>query len=109
MVLTVSVSTLGLGEPRKGLAEEVEGLGGSRREPLAGLGEDDLARAAEEERRAEPLLEQLDLVAHRRLGHPELFGGAGKAQAAGDGFEDADGGERAAAAWVMGISSTYAY
>ena len=42
----------------------------------------------------EPLLEQLDLVAHRRLGHPQLFRGTGKTEAPGDGFEDADGGER---------------
>ena len=101
MVLTVSVSTSGSANRAKVSRRRSKASVVSRREALAGLGQDDLARAAQEQRRAEPLLEQLDLVAHRRLGHAELLGGAGKAQAAGDGFEDADGGERAAGQWSL--------
>lgn len=63
---------LALGKARIRLAQQVERFGGPWGQPLAGLTEGQRPRLPQKERRAEPLLEQLDLVAHRRLGHPQL-------------------------------------
>jgi len=40
------------------------------------------------------VLQQLDLVAHRRLGHAQLLAGAGETHVPGGGLEDAQGIER---------------
>ena len=50
----------------------------------------DLSRPAQEQRHADAFLEQLDLIAHRGLGHAELGRGLGEAQLTRHGFEGAD-------------------
>ena len=47
----------------------------------AGAGELDMARAAQEQRRAEFVLERADLAADGRLGEVQFLGGGAKAQA----------------------------
>jgi hypothetical protein len=57
-------------------------------------------------RRAAP--RAADLIAHRRLGHAELGGGAGEVFVPRGGFEDLDGAEgREGGAWQKMISSAY--
>src|SRR6516164_3071648 len=77
----------------EGRAQQLEGLGGARRKAASGLGERDLARKAQEEGRANPLLQQLDLIADRSLRHAELVRGPGEAQMPRRRLEGADGGE----------------
>lgn len=60
---------------------------------MSRLGQRESARMPQEERRSQPVLQQLHLIADGRLRHPELGGGTGEAQLAGGGLEDADGGE----------------
>ena len=58
----------------------------------------DAALRAQEQARAEPLLERADVAAHRALRHRQLARGARDAAVAGDGLEGADGVERREAA-----------
>ena len=78
----------------EGGAELPERLAHGRRDAPPGIAQRDAARAAQEQGPADALLQELDLIAHRRLRHPELFCGARKAQMAGGGLEAADRGER---------------
>ncbi len=61
-------------------------------------GELDPARAAREERRAELVLEALDLAADRRLGDVQLVGGGAEAERPGDRLEGSQGAQRERAA-----------
>ena len=56
---------------------------------LARVGELEPARQAAEQALGEPVLEQLDLLAHRAGGDAELLAGAGEGQVTRDGEEDA--------------------
>ena len=94
MALIVSTPPASSPIAGEGRAQGVEGLAHRYRETLAGLGQAHLARHAQEQRRADPLLEQLDLIADRRLGHAQLLAGTGEAAEPGRGLEGADGRER---------------
>ena len=78
----------------EGLSHRVERARDLRRDPPPQIGEHDAAPAAGEQRGAQPLFEQLHLVAHRRLGHSQLLCGAREIAVPGSGFEHADGSER---------------
>jgi hypothetical protein len=84
----------GKSDRRHGLAQHGERFRHLRRQPLAGLRQADLARTAQEERLADILLQQLDLVADGRLRHAELLAGLREAAEPGGGFEDAQRVER---------------
>jgi hypothetical protein len=74
-----------------GFAHQGKRLAHRRRQSTAGFCQDDLARPSQEERHADPLLEYLDLVAHRRLGHAQLFGSLGETGVARGSLEGTDG------------------
>ena len=74
-----------------GLPQIVEGFGNLRRKFLPGLGQRDLPRLSDEERLADILLQQFHLIAHRRLGHAQLFAGLGEAQMPCGSFEHPQG------------------
>jgi hypothetical protein len=61
---------------------------------LAHLRQHDLFRLAQEQGHADPVLQQLHLIADGGLGHAQLGGGLGKALMARGGLEGTDGGER---------------
>ena len=73
-----------------------------RREPPARRGESDVPRLADEERLSQPVLQRLDLVADRGLGHAELLRGAGEAPVTGGRLEGANG-ARGRTAWAWSI------
>jgi len=78
----------------EGRAQAIKGIHHRRRQALARLGQHDAASLALEQGQAEPLLQQLDLIAHRRLRHAELGGGAGEAAMARRRLEGPDRTER---------------
>ncbi len=53
-----------------------------------------LTGQADEQRRSDPILQDLDLIAHGGLRHAELLGSAGKALMASRRLEDSDGTHR---------------
>ena len=65
-----------------------------RRDPRAGLGKGNATLLTVEQRHAQPFLEQLHLIAHRRLGHPQLFGRTGEIAVARRSLEHAYGSKR---------------
>ena len=83
-----------LAQRGKGGIQALERLAHLRRQPPAHLGQDDSTRLAQEQGRADPIFQQLHLIADGRLGHAELLGGLGEAAEAGGGLEGADGSER---------------
>ena len=68
--------------------ELVEGAPHRRHQELALVGQQQSPVEAPEQQRAEMLLQRLDLMADRGLGHVELVGGAGEAQMARRGLDD---------------------
>jgi hypothetical protein len=85
----ISVFDLPRRDRRHRLAEHGKSFRHLRRQPLAGVRQADLARAAQEKRLADILFQQLHLIADGRLRHAELFAGPGEAAEPGDGLEDA--------------------
>ena len=77
-------------------------LGYLRRQSLAGLAQDDLPWLAQEQRLAERLLQELDLVADRGLRHAQFVAGAGEAGMPGGRLEDAERIEREVARHLQG-------
>jgi len=71
----------------------VEAGGAGRRGASAGFGQRAPPLGAKEQRHAEALLEQFDLVADRSLGHSELGCRLGEALVARGGLEHPDGGQ----------------
>ena len=71
--LTVSTPSTSSCEAAERQPQPVERLGDPGRELTAQHGELHLPCGAKEKRRADPLLEQLDLIAHRGLGHAQLL------------------------------------
>jgi hypothetical protein len=78
----------------KALGEPVEGVGDDRRQPPSGLAQRHPPLRADEQRHSEPLLEQSDLVAYGRLGHPQLACREGEILVACGSLEHPDGGQR---------------
>ncbi len=74
-------------DPAEGLPQ-----GRRQRQPLVGQHQAPVRTA--EQGGAEALLQSLDLMADRRLGHAQLLGGAGEGQVAGRRLEGAQGVER---------------
>ena len=72
---------------RDALVDLLQGPHREGEEQLAGLGRDDLLADAVEERLADLVLELADLVRERRLGDVHALGGAGEAEALGEGDE----------------------
>ena len=64
--------------------DRVEDLPRPDQERLAGRGQLDLALVAQQQRRADLLLELADLLAQRRLGHVQALGRAAEVQLLGD-------------------------
>ena len=60
-------------------AQQLERFADGRRQLAARLGKRDLARTTQEERRANPVFQHLDLVADGGLRHSELIAGPGEA------------------------------
>jgi hypothetical protein len=84
----------GVRELRPGLAQRLEcGRGGLSQAPSGGGGRQPAA-AAGEQRRAQRILQQLDLPADRAMGHVQLLRGPRHAAQAGRGLEGAQGIER---------------
>ena len=81
-------------EAGKGVLQRLEGIGDQRRDPAPGLGQLHPPLHPREQGRAEPLLEDADLVGDRRLGHPQFARGLGEILMARGRLEDADGAER---------------
>ena len=75
------------GEQGGGLGEVVESVAQSGEGGLGGVGEEEAARGALEERSADIVLEILDLLRHRAWRHRELVGGAAEVEVAGRGLE----------------------
>jgi hypothetical protein len=76
------------------VAQHVECLADRDRQALARAGQLDPAGQPQEQGRADPLLEELDLVADRGPGGAQLLGGPGEAPEPGRRLEGADRGER---------------
>lgn len=73
---------------RNRLLQHLEGFRHLRRQPLAHFRQRDLPRPPQEQRFADVLLDHLDLVADRRLGHAQFRAGPGEAAEPGGGLED---------------------
>ena len=71
------------------IGHAVEGVAQIGQQRLAFAGDLEPARAAHEQRHAEPLLERLHLVADRRLGDVQLLGGVRETCVTGGGLEGA--------------------
>ena len=67
--------------------DRVEDLARAHEERRAGRGQLDLALVAQQQLRADLLLERADLLAQRRLGHVQALGRAAEVQLLGDGDE----------------------
>ena len=76
------------------VVETGEGVGDLRGQSSPGVGELDPARPAQEQRRAGPLLQHLDLVADRRLRHAEFSRRPGERPMPRHRLEGADGSQR---------------
>jgi hypothetical protein len=81
-------------DARESVGQAVERAGHERSDPPPRLGEGDPPLAAQEQRHPQSLLEQLDLIADRGLGHSELHRGLGEILVAGGGLEHSHGGQR---------------
>jgi hypothetical protein len=76
---------------REGIPQRFESFRYSRSE-LSPLGcQGHLARQADEQRRPDPILQDLDLIAHGSLRHAEFLGSAGKALMPSRRLENPDG------------------
>ena len=71
----------------RGVLDGVEDLARAHEERRAGRGQLDLALVAQQQRRADLLLELADLLAQRRLGHVQALRRAAEVQLLGDGDE----------------------
>jgi hypothetical protein len=74
----------------EGRVEQFESFRDRRSELAAGFCQRHLSRQAREERRADPVLQHFDLIAHGSLGHAEFLGRAGEALMARRRFEGAN-------------------
>ena len=74
-------------ERGEGVTHRGEGARDRGEQPLARFGKAYTPLLAHEERAAEPVLQLTDLIADRRLRHPELFGGAREILEAPGGFK----------------------
>ena len=78
-------------------------------EPLAGRGQLDLALVAQQQRRADLLLELADLLAQRRLRHVQALGRAAEVQLLGDDDEVAQVAELHGVMMSVGIAEREAH
>ena len=81
-------------EAGKGVLQRLEGPADQWRDPAPGLGQLHPSLHPREQGRAEPLLEDPDLVGHRCLGHAQLARGLREILMARGCLEDPDGAER---------------
>ncbi len=84
-----NTAPLGLAHRARGARQDRESLGETRGPRRAGLGQRKPAAGALDQRRADLLLEQPDLLRDRRLGHVQFLRRAGEGQPARNSFEGA--------------------
>jgi hypothetical protein len=78
-------------EPLEHVAHAVEAVAHRRQQGQALVGQGQAARQTAEQAGAQPLLQALDLMADRRLGHAQLDGRPGEGQVPGRGLEGPQG------------------
>ena len=78
----------------KALSHLVESADDDRRDFPSLVGKKHPAAGALEQAQPQPVLQQLDLIADRRLGHAQFLRGGCKVFEPGSGFEHPNGGKR---------------
>jgi hypothetical protein len=81
-------------QPFEGIGDPVESVGQQRRDAAAGVRQGNALPGTVKELQPEPLFQQLDLIAHRRLRHSQFGGGEREILVPRGGFENPDGGKR---------------